>query len=58
MGMLLRIANNWRTSQRFLRGIGNGSSEALWSRAALAKIMKLGLNQKILLAQSVGYPKK
>ncbi len=27
-------------------------------RAALAKIMKLGPNQKILLAQSVGYPKK
>ena len=27
-------------------------------RAALAKIMKVGPNQKILLAQSVGYPKK
>jgi nitroreductase len=27
-------------------------------RAVLAKIMKLGPNQKILLAQSVGYPKK
>jgi nitroreductase len=27
-------------------------------RAALAKIMKLGPNQRILLAQSVGYPKK
>jgi nitroreductase len=27
-------------------------------RAALAKIMKLGPSQKILLAQSVGYPKK
>lgn len=27
-------------------------------RATLAKIMKLGPNQKILLAQSVGYPKK
>jgi hypothetical protein len=27
-------------------------------RAALAKIMKLRPNQKILLAQSVGYPKK
>ena len=27
-------------------------------RAMLAKIMKLGPNQKILLAQSVGYPKK
>jgi len=27
-------------------------------RAALAKIMKLRPNQKILLAQTVGYPKK
>ena len=27
-------------------------------RTALAKIMKLGPNQKILLAQTVGYPKK
>jgi nitroreductase len=27
-------------------------------RAALAKVMKLGPKQKILLAQSVGYPKK
>ena len=27
-------------------------------RAALAKIMKLGPNQKVLLAQTVGYPKK
>jgi hypothetical protein len=27
-------------------------------RAALAKIMKLGPNRKVLLAQTVGYPKK